>query len=318
MRPLQMAFPMGNEPEPGPVLYLACPLTSVDEVTRQLVDSYCTHICTTVTETTRDSERPWEVAVHAPVFWSNPARGDDRTPGQIYQLNSQRVRDCAGLIVLSIHGGSTGIGQELAWAFALRLPVLFLHQVNELASRQIVGTPGDLTVAEFDDANDLIEAVRHFLRSQRAVIEDRERRAAGEAVKFASFRALLVEAWDSRDDARQEQVQAESRVHRRRIAELLESDYALGMASLSELTAFAGALDVPFDALAQPARFPDLGERELIALAQVCDEYEWTGSKALELEQAARMELARGGIRRLTLLSPEDWLRFDRNRTGHA
>ena len=89
MRPLQMAFSLGNEPEPGPVLYLACLLTSVDEVTRQLVDSYCTRICATVTETTRDSERPWEVAVHAPVFWSNPARGDDRTPVEIYQLNSQ-------------------------------------------------------------------------------------------------------------------------------------------------------------------------------------------------------------------------------------
>ncbi len=90
------------------------------------------------------------------------------------------------------------------------------------------------------------------------------------------------------------------------------------MASLSELTAFAGALDVPLDALAQSAQFPDLGKRELAALAQVCDEYEWSGSKALELEQAARTELARGGVRRLTLLSPEDWLRFDRNRTGHA
>lgn len=318
MRPLQMAFPLGDEPQPGPVVYLACPLTSVDEATRQLVDSYCTHICATVTETTRDSERPWQVAVHAPVFWSNPARGDVRTPAEVYQLNSDRVRHCAGMIVLSIHGGSTGIGQELTWALALRLPVLYLHQKNEAASRQIVGTPGDLTVAEFDDANDLINAVRQFLRSQRRVIEDRDRRAAGEAVKFAGLRAQLVEAWDSRDDARQEQVQAESRVHRRRIAELLESEYALAMASLSELTAFAGALDVPLDALAQSAQFPDLGERELAALAQVCDEYEWSGSKALELEQAARTELARGGVRRLTLLSPEDWVRFDRNRTGHA
>lgn len=318
MRPVQMALPLGGEPEPGPVLYLACPLTSVEPTARKLVDSWCTHICNTVSETASDSERPWQVAVYAPVFWSNPARGDGREPEEIYRLNSRRVRDCAGMIVLSIGGGSSGIGQELAWAVALRLPVLYLHHKDEPASRQILGTPGDLTVVEFDDATVLVEAVRQFLRAQRVVIEDRTRRSAGEALKFAGLRTMLVEAWDSRGEQRQAQVQAESRIHRHRIAELLENDSALGMASLSELTALAGALEVSLTSLAQSDQLPDLGERERQALALVCDEYEWSGSRALELELAARLELARGGIRRLTFQSPEDWLRFDRNRSDHA
>jgi hypothetical protein len=313
-----MALPLDGEPKTGPVLYLACPLTSVDPTTRQLVDSWCTHITNTVSETAADSERPWRVAVHAPVVWSNPARGDTRAPEAIYTLNSRQVRACAGMIVLSIAGGSTGIGQELAWAVAMRVPVLYLHHKDEAVSKQVLGTPGDLTVVAFSDATDLVEAVRTYLRAQRPVIEDQARRSIGEALKFAALRISLAEAWDNSGERGQARVEAEGRVHRARIVELLEDDNALGMASVSELTALAGALDVSLASLVQADRLPELGERAREALALVCDEYEWSGSKALELEFAARFELARGGIRRLTFQSPDDWIRFDQRRAGHA
>ena len=227
MRPMQLALAMGDEPEPRPILYLACPLTSVDPPTSKLVDSWCTHIINTVTETAADSGQPWEIGVHAPWLWSNPARGDGRPPGAIYTMNSHKVRESSGMIVLSIAGGSTGIGQELAWAVALRLPVLYLHPKDEPASRQVLGTPGDLTVAAFDDATALVEAVRTFMRTHRAVIEDRARSAVGESIKFAALRIALAHEWDRRGHFERARVQAEARIHAARITELLEDDNAL-------------------------------------------------------------------------------------------
>ena len=82
------------------------------------------------------------------------------------------------------------------------------------------------------------------------------------------------------------------------------------------LTALSAALDVPLASLGPVEHLPDLGQREHEALAQVSDEYDWSGSKALQVERAARMELARGGVRRLTFQTPDDWLRFDRRLSG--
>lgn len=318
MRSAQMALPFDGEPAPGPVLYLACPLTSVDATTRMLVDSWCTLIAKTVADTAADSENPWQVAVHAPIVWSNPARGDARPPEDIYKLNSRQVRDCAGMIVLSIAGGSTGIGQELAWAVALRLPVLYLHHRDEPVSRQVLGTPGDVSVVAFKDGDDIVETVRGFLRNQRSVIEDHARRAKGEATKFTAMRTSVAEEWDRSPEPDRLRVQAETRIHRERITELLENDNSIALASLSELSALAGALMVPVTAVPPLQHLPELGERERDALRLVCDEYDWPGSKALDIELAARLELARGGIRRLTFQSPEDWLRFDRHLPARA
>ena len=168
MRSGQIAFPFDQPPETGeiPCLYLACPLTSVDATDRQLLDSLCAHVMATVTETCAESEDKWDVSVHAPIWWSNPRSGDGRSPEDVYDLNSGKVRDCAGMIVLALRGGSTGVGQELAWALQLRLPVLYLYPSDGHLSRQIEGSPGDISVVAFADTSELIDAVRAFLRGE--------------------------------------------------------------------------------------------------------------------------------------------------------
>ena len=320
MRSGQIAIPFDQptENEGAPCLYLACPLTSVDTPSRQLLDSQCAHIMNTITETAASSEDAWRVAVHAPIWWSNPTSGDSRSPEDIYELNSQKVRECAAMIVLALSGGSTGVGQELAWAFALRLPVLYLYPQDGRVSRQIKGTPGDLTIVAFADTSELVDAVRNFLRANRMVIGDHRRRAASEALMFAPLRTRLAASWHCLRQYEQVVVAGVARIHRDRVSELLQDDGALGSASLSELTALVGSLGASFQALAPESELPELGEREREALAQVCDEYEWSGSKALHIEMAARLELARGGVRRLRLESPDDWLRFDRYRQKNA
>jgi hypothetical protein len=150
-----------------------------------------------------------------------------------------------------------------------------------------------------------------FLRANRAIISDHGRRARGEAIMLAPLRAELARQWEGRSEHERQLIVGEARVHPGRISELLEEDTALGSASLSEVAALVGSLGSSFRVLAPDPALPELGEREREALAQVCDEYEWSGSKALHVEMAARLELARGGVRRLPLEKPEDWLRFD-------
>jgi hypothetical protein len=315
---IQIPFDQPPENEGAPFLYLACPLTSVDAPTRHLLDSHCTHIINTVTEAATESKDPWRVAVHAPIWWSNPASGDGRSPQDVYKLNSQKVRDCAGMIVLALDGGSTGVGEELAWAFALRLPVLYLYPQDGEVSRQIEGTPGDLTAVTFADTSELVDAVRKFLRVNRLVIGDHRRRAKSEALMFAPLRTVLAVRWRDLREPERFSAAGIARLHADRIDELLEDDRALASASLSELVALVGSLGASFRPLTPESALPELGEREREALAQVCDEYEWSGSKALYIEMDARLELARGGVRRLRLESPEDWLRFDKFRQKNA
>jgi hypothetical protein len=266
----------------------------------------------TVTETCTQSEDRWDVGVHAPIWWSNPRSGDGRSPEDVYDLNSAKVRDCAGMIVLALGGGSTGVGQELAWAFQLRLPVLYLYPSYGHVSRQIEGSPGDKTVTAFADTSELVDAVRAFLLANRSVIADHARRAKGEATKFAPLRADLLARWHSLTQPDQKRVAGEARLPVRRVEELLGDDTSLGSASLSELAALIGSVWSSFQALAPTQALPELQDRQHDALAQCSDEYEWPGSKALRLEQAARLELARGGLRRLSLETPADWLRFDK------
>jgi hypothetical protein len=63
------------------------------------------------------------------------------TPEDVYKLNNTTVSECAAFIVLCIDGGGLGVGQELAWATALRLPILLPHPADQPPSRQAIGAP---------------------------------------------------------------------------------------------------------------------------------------------------------------------------------
>lgn len=120
--------------------------------------------------------------MHIPFTWSAPWN-DDRRPEDIYAFNSTTtVSGWAAVIILSIDGGSRGVGQEFAWAAALRLPILLVHPKGQSPSRQAAGTPSDLTIASFANADELAEAVRAFLRASRSIIEDGHRRTASQTL----------------------------------------------------------------------------------------------------------------------------------------
>jgi hypothetical protein len=202
-------------------LYLACPLSSVDPNEHQLLDSWCAHIRNCVVETCTGSEDGWELGVHAPFWWSNPASDDTMSPEDVYELSNGKIRDCAGVVVLALRGGSTGVGQELTWAMQLRLPTLYLYPKRGHVSRQVQGTPGDMTVVAFEDAGQLVDAVANFLRDNRAVIQDHARRAKNEAVKFTALRTSLYACWQQLTPPERFCAAAAARVHAERVDDLL-------------------------------------------------------------------------------------------------
>ena len=256
-------------------------------------------------EASEESSQRWRLRPYTPITWSAPGPSDERSPDEIYTLNTTKVwEEADALIVLGFGGGSLGAGQEFGWAAALRLPILYLREKGAPMSRQIEGTPCDLTVVEFDSAEALHAAVAQFVRDQRRVIEDNARRRRDRMLQFWTLATGMAEAWERLNEAERQEISGIARLHRRRIDDLLKRPLALAAASLDELGALASALGLDLGRMLSPSPLPELAPAQLGALATAAAEYEWDGKETLRLQQAARLELAKGGVRRLPLSTP--------------
>ncbi len=306
----QLELPSDEEPESRtPLVYVASALTHLDEQGHLLVDAWCHIIQAGVTDAVRDATQPWACRVHLPVTWSAP--GSPGEPDEIYSMNSKKVREEAdALVVIGYQGGSLGAGQEFAWATSLRMPILFLKLSEQKMSRQIEGTPADVQIHEYSSSEELEEIVRQFIRTNRRVIEDNHRRRENRITLFRPLGEALRVEWEQTPPDKQSLVAAEARLHKRRIGELVGDPVALAGASLDEVTALAGALGTSLGRWLAAASLPDLDSRQLGALRTASTEYEWDASETLDLLQAARIEMAKGGHRRLAFGSPEDWATF--------
>jgi hypothetical protein len=318
VRSRQISFEFEGETQsPVPLVYVACRLTNINPEQKKLLDSWCTHVEEAVTEAAEGSASRWDVRVHIPFTWSAPWTSE-RPPEEIYEFNSATVEDCSAVIILCIDGGGLGVGQEFAWAVALRLPILILHHRDLPLSRQAQGTPADVETVAFGSAVELSDAVRNFLRRNRSVIENWRRRSESLALSLLTLRETLSDLWRRLGDGDRTRVEAESRVHKNRVTQILERDFALAGASISEILALSGAMGINFFELLGSSPMPDLSERQRSSLGSAADEYEWQGSEVLSLETRARLELARGGTRRLSLVTPADWLNFREQVSGRG
>jgi hypothetical protein len=317
----QQSFPLfgpDDIPAPSetavPLLYVASALSHLDSDGRQLVHLSCRQIAQAASDVTRDADPPWWLRVHLPIDWSPPWGNDGRTPVQVYDLNASRVHEAAALVVFGYKGGSIGAGQEFGLACLRRLPILYLRRRDEPLSRQVEGTPANITVVTFERPDELAGAIADFLRAHRAEIEDHALRVQNQAVGFERLRAGLNNAWTARDERARLTAATEARLHIRRLDWLASDLAALGAASMEEVFAAAGALGVDAVRALGVEPLPDLEPTELSALRTAAAEYEWDGPTTLDLLVSARMERARGGVRRFRLLSVIDWVRFQRRR----
>lgn len=179
-------------------------------------------------------------------------------------------------------------------------------------SRQVEGTPADIAIVEFTTDEELADAVRTFVNVRRNALETHARHRRGKTLEVMGlFEELRRKCTELNDDARRE-ILAISGLHDRRLVSLTTDPRVLVTASLDELLTLTGALNVNLGAALSPVPLPDLTTEELAALRVASAEWDWRGSKTISLMQAARLERAKGGTRRLRLNTPEDWKHFDR------
>ncbi len=246
-----------------------------------------------------------------PVLWSVPKPDDPRLPREIYELNRGHARRASGLVLLGDHGGSLGAGQEFAWALARRLPVLVILGPGSTLSRQIGGTPALMCVRKAATDDELCHVVDHWVADWDPTVESRARNGAGERIIAIRAAERLSNAFEASSDSI-EAISAVAGLSTERVLELFEPE-ALLDGSVSELIALSRAIGLePGEAL-NPNPIPELSPTQQDGLATAAQEYDWAPIQILQVESRARLELTRGGIRRLSLASVQDWITFARN-----
>ncbi|WP_322921653.1 hypothetical protein [Nocardioides renjunii] len=186
-----------------PQLYIACPLTGLDEDRERLEAT--SHRVETVqravieeTETNRIDGEKWPVTMHVPFKISRPGADGGLMPTTIYGRNLDALLDSDGLIVVTDRYCSAGIGQEIEWATRAGIPILYLSHVQ--ASRQILGTPHNVTGVVCEDADTMAGQVRIWLRTHRAQIQTGPGRRADRNLAYLQLTARLRTAWEQSTD----------------------------------------------------------------------------------------------------------------------
>lgn len=303
----QLAFELGDRPDTH--IYVASALTALEPEQRSDISRRCEIIDRTIVATSGAMGPAWQV--HLPVLWSAPRPDDRRTPREIYELNRGHVRRASGLVLLGDHGGSLGAGQEFAWALARRLPVLVILGLGSTLSRQVAGTPALMCVRNAPTGSDLHRVVAHWVTEWGPAVESRARAGTGERIIAIRAAERIHSAFTESVDSI-EAICAIAGLTPERTQELFDPE-ALLDGSVSELIALSCALGLePGEAL-NPHPMPELSASQQSGLVTAAQEYDWTPTQILRVESRARLELAKGGTRRLPLASVQDWITFARS-----
>lgn len=303
-----------------PLIYLAMPLSHLSEDEREHIELLASTISRAIEDASKkSSSEPWHIAVHSPVKLSAPWKEDWRTPANVYQLNSKVLWEQAdALIVIGHNGGSLGGGQEFAWAASLHLPILYVHRSGVTVSRQLQGAASehDLQISPYNTPDDLADIVSRWLCSRRHMVSDGPRRRRNRMLLWTEHQTRLHHAWNRLSETGRAHVVATTRIAHGRIERLLGSAGALSQASASEVSELSAALQLKITDMTVGPSLPDLRVEQQRALLNASSEFGWTMEETFKLYDAARLELARGGVRRLPFASPYDWRVF-RERQRH-
>jgi len=298
----------------APFVYVAMPLSHLNTAEeRQLVHALAHIISRAIQDETRGAADAWPVRVHSPIMWSAPWNNDNLTPEQIYCRNTGHLwEDADALIVLGVKGASLGAGQELAWACALHRPILYVCPEDTTISRQLLGAQNehDIVVETYETPEGLRDIVGRWLASRRHSISDGPRRRRAQTLRFTALTEAFLAKWKLLSVEEQAHIVATTRIAPGRIHRIFSSPLVLAAASASELAALGGALGIDSVGALMPRRLPDLQPQQRAALGNAAAELGWDARTALEIEDKARLELARGGTRRLPLASIQDWATF--------
>lgn len=247
--------------------------------------------------------------VHQPVMHTHPRDHADLDAHVVHARDYAKV--VASDVVIALGDfASWGAGKELAWAERLRLPILMLVRNAASVSRLVTGTSGDIEVCEWRFHTDVREIWHTYFLKRKEQLEAHRRLRADRNIMWGAPLARLATAYHLLDDQGRIVVAATSHLTPRRIDEMLSSPFALAEASLDQVTALTGALGLPSQAALPGELQPELPARALVALQGASELQGWSGAQAVAVMRKAKVELAKGGTRRLVFNTPDDWITF--------
>jgi hypothetical protein len=296
-----------------PLIYIAVPLSQVQEDHRETIELLAHTVTETIVGQTDSEKDPWVVRVHSPIKHSAPWKKDGRTPEEIYELNTSKIwLEADAVVVIADHGGSLGIGQELAWACSLQLPIVILHREGTTISRQPSGAAAeyDIELLEYSDPEHMRDLLGRWLISHRAQICDGPRRRVGRRAHLTGICTLLAARWEQLSPEERHHAVMVARMPAIRVERIVSDPLVMAAASVQELIAIGCAVGIDLLDLPRTPPPPELAPSQREALAAAATELGWSHEETLRLHNAARVEMGRGGVRRLPLASINDWLEF--------
>lgn len=251
------------------------------------------------------------VMVHQPVLHTHPKDHGDLSAEEVHAKDYASVTDSDAVIAIGDFA-SWGAGKELVWAERLRTPVLLLLRQGRSMSRLVVGTTGDLEVAQWRFPDDIREVWTTYSVKRKAQLEAHRRMRAARRRLWSPTMLHVRAVFDTLDPDGQREIAAIAHLSPRRVHEILSTPGTLAEASVDELHALVNAIGLPSKLAVPSGNPPSLPPRALSALATASELQGWDGRRAVELLQEATAELAKGGTRRLSFNEPTDWIDFGR------
>lgn len=311
-------FPPGSYVGDRPRVYVASCLTRLpgeSDESRRMLESEVHAITSGFERLAFDGGRPFVAEPYAPIEHTSAHRHTDLAPNDVFSTNVVEVlTKCDGLIVHGWQPGA-GVGQEFAWASEMAgLPVLWVQKAGDAVSRQIRGTPGDVTIKFFDGPQDLRAVVEAWLRSRRAVLEAGPSKRSTRRQRWQGPVAAAQARWVALPETEQIRIAAMAHVTPDFIGFYLSDPLLLSVAPiwLVDVLQVEGLLAATSARVSRSAR---LSTPRMLALSDAAFEFGWSPDLVDVLRLRAEELLAEPATRRLRLETPADWAAF-RERLG--
>jgi transcriptional regulator with XRE-family HTH domain len=155
-RPLPQQIPLAA--------YLACGLTGLGEVERQLIFSLSDTVSTVC--------RGHGIDLYEPRKATDPVFHPDVADTHVFNLDREKVlsRD---LLILLAHYPSTGAGQELDFALNGLVPIIVIAHSSTKVSRMITGVPNLYTLITYEEPEELRAELDRHLHKLRPLLVQR-------------------------------------------------------------------------------------------------------------------------------------------------
>ncbi|MCQ3808625.1 MAG: nucleoside 2-deoxyribosyltransferase [Acidimicrobiia bacterium] len=292
-----------------PLIYVASPLTRANQSPkqRQSVTFQVDRIVATIQDPRFDGGT-LQFRTHAPAVLSAPW-SSDASQWDIYRQNIRLVlAEADAMIILSLHGGSSGTGQELELACRRGIPILHLSPEGESVSRQVSGNP--LIKAEtYELPDELASTVRRFIQKNRRKIEGGPRNRLNLSILYGALQSDLWDKWTSLTQSDQAVTAEQCAMTPDYVDHYLSAPLLVATWSISQIIRFGTSLNVDVAHYFTEKR-SRLSYRHVKSLVSAQEENGWSDRQTERLRQHAEEALATDGVRRLILSSPADWQRL--------